>query len=92
MTNDRGKEWGDCDVLPVWSWLTPHPGPLPIEGRGGAKYGFDPGVAFRRIRCVLVVRADPVGNETNAATALRIQECAQRDSLSPQWGEGWGEG
>ena len=38
--------------------LTPHPGPLPIEGRGGATSGVFLGDTQRRARFVLVVRAD----------------------------------
>ena len=51
-------------------------------------------VKARRIaaRGVLVVRAKAFRCAKGAATAKQMTECVQRDSLSPQWGEGRGEG
>ena len=66
---------------------TPHPGPLPVEGRGGraGRLWTDPGQS----------RVGAAGMETrcqNAAVRLRRFRSPRRDSLSPQRGEGWGEG
>src|SRR6185503_9822319 len=66
--------------LPV---LTPHPGPLPVKGRGGAKdISFNGGGVSR-------VRSLPVRSFKTmiAATRLRTLTRARRVSLSPSAGE-----
>jgi hypothetical protein len=48
--------------------------------------------AIHRVCGVAVIRADQTKSETNAATCCRMSAPVQRDSLSPQRGEGRGEG
>jgi len=83
--------------------LTPHPGPLPIEGRGSrAVRSYE----FRTPRGTTVPRIDSIArrievfNEyvqaeaqerrlpTCAQQDIQLRRSAQRDSFSPQWGEG----
>src|SRR5881409_224745 len=66
--------------------LTPHPGPLPFEGRGSATS--DPGVS----NIVSRVRGIRVRALSKRGAGTRITQRVRRDSLSPQRGEGRGEG
>ena len=66
------------DFLHVGNYLTPHPGPLPVEGRGGATNGFGSNVALHRVRCVPVVQTDPSEAKRTRRRATRFRRVPTR--------------
>src|SRR5437867_12173890 len=67
--------------------LTPHPGPLPFEGRGGATVILEYRTSFAAFG-QYVSEPCPEAARPVEPTTKRVR----RDSLSPQRGEGRGEG
>ena len=63
--------------------LTPHPGPLPIEGGGGASNVSGPGNRHRRAHRGSWGQAEEFNDTKDAAMAQRMTARVPRDSLSP---------
>ena len=64
---------------------TPHPGPLPVEGRGSATKGVGEQDVSGRAHCDAAIWPQ----HADAAACIRYSTRVHRDSLSPQRGEGW---
>ena len=75
------------EPLPSY-FLTPHPGPLPVEGRGGALPAFGELSASFRVPGVLAT----MDGGSVANLSRQPFPDARFFSLSPQRGEGPGEG
>ena len=71
MKSRNGIRSGSGKIVRACCRLTPHPGPLPVEGRGGAASDFVLGDAQSRARFVLVVPAEMTGRKQARRNASR---------------------